>query len=61
MGITLYNTAIKISVCDHTHISLISYLYTQNSKFILNAPLECIKFELVHIGNVLLQSIHLDL
>ena len=28
----------------HTHISLISYSYTQNNEFILNALLECINF-----------------
>ena len=32
----------------YTH-SLISYLYTQNNKFVLNALLECIKFLTVHI------------
>ena len=31
-------------------------MYTQNNEFILNAVIECIKF---HIGNVLLESIHL--
>ena len=35
------------------------YMYTQNNEFILNALLECIKFQLVHIGNVLLENIHL--
>ena len=43
-----YNAAMKISVYEcfiiHIIISLISYLYTQNNEFILNALLECIRF-----------------
>ena len=54
----LYNAAIKNSVyeCFITHAFHILCTYTQN---IMNALLECIKFYLVHIGNVLLESIHL--
>ena len=54
----LYNAAIKSSVyeCFITHAFHILCTYTQS---IMNALLECIKFYLVHIGNVLLESIHL--